>query len=70
MGTELSPGHCPVTLVTELSPGHSPVPSPGNAALLDRHDPFLPLPEDSAVPAVPSLFTDLPPLQIDASDFQ
>ncbi|XP_059727714.1 signal transducer and activator of transcription 2 isoform X2 [Haemorhous mexicanus] len=44
--------------------------SPGSAALLDQHDPFLPQPEDSAVPSVPSLFTDFPPLQIDASDFQ
>ncbi|XP_063035443.1 signal transducer and activator of transcription 2 isoform X2 [Melospiza melodia melodia] len=44
--------------------------SPGSAALLAQHDPFLPQPEDSALPAVPSLFTDLPPLHIDASDFQ
>ncbi|XP_039589080.1 uncharacterized protein LOC120513580, partial [Passer montanus] len=44
--------------------------SPGSAALLDQHDPFLPQPEDAAVPSVPSLFTDFPPLHIDASDFQ
>ncbi|XP_036255773.1 signal transducer and activator of transcription 2 [Molothrus ater] len=44
--------------------------SPGSAALLAQHDPFLPQPEDSALPSVPSLFTDLPPLHIDASDFQ
>uniref|UniRef100_A0A8C3NP08 Signal transducer and activator of transcription n=1 Tax=Cyanoderma ruficeps TaxID=181631 RepID=A0A8C3NP08_9PASS len=46
--------------------------SPGGAALLDQHDPFLPQPEDSALPAVPSLFssTDFLPLHIDASDFQ
>ncbi|XP_041333465.1 signal transducer and activator of transcription 2 [Pyrgilauda ruficollis] len=44
--------------------------SPGSAALLDQRDPFLPQPEDSAVPSVPSLFTDFPPLHIDASDFQ
>uniref|UniRef100_A0A8U8C2F8 Uncharacterized protein n=1 Tax=Geospiza parvula TaxID=87175 RepID=A0A8U8C2F8_GEOPR len=44
--------------------------SPGTAALLAQHDPFLPQPEDSALPSVPSLFTDLPPLHIDASDFQ
>ncbi|XP_041875987.1 signal transducer and activator of transcription 2, partial [Corvus kubaryi] len=43
----------------------------GSAALLDQHDPFLPQPEDSAPPAVCSLFsTDFPPLHIDASDFQ
>ncbi|XP_056370917.1 signal transducer and activator of transcription 2 [Oenanthe melanoleuca] len=51
----------------QLSPALSP---PGSAALLDHHDPFLPQPEDSALPAVPSLFTDFPPLQLDASDFQ
>ncbi|XP_014748012.1 PREDICTED: signal transducer and activator of transcription 2 [Sturnus vulgaris] len=49
----------------QLSPG-----IPGSSALLDHHDPFLPQPEDSALPAIPSLFTDFPPLQIDASDFQ
>ncbi|RMB90384.1 hypothetical protein DUI87_33270 [Hirundo rustica rustica] len=46
--------------------------SPGSAALLDRHDPFLPQPEDSALPSAPSLFSsaDFPPLCLDASDFQ
>lgn len=46
--------------------------SSGSAALLNQHDPFLPQPEDSALPAVNSLFssTDFPPLHIDASDFQ
>ncbi|XP_066063503.1 signal transducer and activator of transcription 2 isoform X2 [Chamaea fasciata] len=46
--------------------------SPVSAALLDQHDPFLPQPEDSALPAVPSLFSssDFLPLHIDASDFQ
>ncbi|XP_062366891.1 signal transducer and activator of transcription 2 isoform X2 [Cinclus cinclus] len=44
--------------------------SAGSAVLRDRHDPFLPLPEDSALPTLPSLFTDFPPLHIDASDFQ
>uniref|UniRef100_A0A674HHT4 Signal transducer and activator of transcription n=1 Tax=Taeniopygia guttata TaxID=59729 RepID=A0A674HHT4_TAEGU len=44
--------------------------SPGSAALLDQHDPFLPQPEDSVLPIVPSLFTDFPPLHIDPSDFQ
>ncbi|XP_068068647.1 signal transducer and activator of transcription 2 isoform X2 [Anomalospiza imberbis] len=44
--------------------------SPGSAALLDQHDPFLPQPEESVLPVVPSLFTDFPPLHIDASDFQ
>uniref|UniRef100_A0A8C3BS71 SH2 domain-containing protein n=1 Tax=Cairina moschata TaxID=8855 RepID=A0A8C3BS71_CAIMO len=45
----------------------------GNAALLDPRDPFLPQPEDTALPAASSLFavdTDFPPLHIDASDFQ
>ncbi|XP_032060694.1 signal transducer and activator of transcription 2 [Aythya fuligula] len=45
----------------------------GNAALLDPSDPFLPQPEDTALPAASSLFavdTDFPPLHIDASDFQ
>ncbi|KAJ7418476.1 signal transducer and activator of transcription 2 isoform X2 [Willisornis vidua] len=42
------------------------------SALLDYSDPFLPQPEDSALPAVNSLFAspDFPPLHIDASDFQ
>ncbi|XP_014116048.1 PREDICTED: signal transducer and activator of transcription 2 [Pseudopodoces humilis] len=46
--------------------------SPGSAALLDHHDPFLPQSEELALPAAPSLFssTDFPPLHIDASDFQ
>ncbi|XP_066193651.1 signal transducer and activator of transcription 2 isoform X4 [Sylvia atricapilla] len=46
--------------------------SPASAALLDHHDPFLPQPEDCALPAVPSLFSssDFLPLHIDASDFQ
>ncbi|XP_053860696.1 signal transducer and activator of transcription 2 [Vidua macroura] len=35
--------------------------SPGSAALLDQHDPFLPQPEESVLPVVPSLFTDFPP---------
>ncbi|KAM9214430.1 signal transducer and activator of transcription 2 isoform 1-T1 [Leptosomus discolor] len=48
----------------------SPCPT-GSAALLDPHDPFLPQPEDTALPAVSSLFaTDFPPLQLDANDFQ
>ncbi|KAM4644076.1 LOW QUALITY PROTEIN: signal transducer and activator of transcription 2 [Amazona ochrocephala] len=52
-----------------------PGPGPGlegSAALLDAHDPFLPQPEDAALPiAVGSLFsTDFPPLHIDANDFQ
>ncbi|XP_035169095.1 signal transducer and activator of transcription 2, partial [Oxyura jamaicensis] len=45
----------------------------GNAALLDPRDPFLPQPEDTALPAASSLFamdSDFPPLHIDASDFQ
>ncbi|XP_040474387.1 signal transducer and activator of transcription 2 isoform X3 [Falco naumanni] len=43
----------------------------GNAALLNPRDPFLPQPEDTALPAVSSLFTtDFPSLHIDASDFQ
>ncbi|XP_069735732.1 signal transducer and activator of transcription 2 isoform X2 [Phaenicophaeus curvirostris] len=45
----------------------------GSTVLLDPHDPFLPQPEDTTVPIVKSLFTgaaDLPPLHIDASDFQ
>ncbi|XP_033927476.1 signal transducer and activator of transcription 2 isoform X1 [Melopsittacus undulatus] len=44
----------------------------GSSALLDAHDPFLPQPEDVALPAaVGSLFsTDFPPLHIDANDFQ
>ncbi|XP_068266380.1 signal transducer and activator of transcription 2 isoform X2 [Nyctibius grandis] len=42
-----------------------------STALLDPRDPFLPQPEDAAVPAVSSLFaTDFPPLHIDANDFQ
>ncbi|KAM9514552.1 signal transducer and activator of transcription 2 [Guaruba guarouba] len=47
-------------------------PPAGSAALLDAHDPFLPQPEDAALPiAVGSLFsTDFPPLHIDANDFQ
>ncbi|KAJ7428608.1 signal transducer and activator of transcription 2 [Pitangus sulphuratus] len=51
----------------QLDPGLA-----GTAALLDHRDPFLPQPEDSALPAVNSLFasTDFPPLHIDASDFQ
>ncbi|XP_058717048.1 LOW QUALITY PROTEIN: signal transducer and activator of transcription 2 [Poecile atricapillus] len=46
--------------------------SPGSAALLDHHDPFLPQSEELPLPAAPSLFssTDFPPLHIDASDFQ
>uniref|UniRef100_A0A8V5GMT5 Uncharacterized protein n=1 Tax=Melopsittacus undulatus TaxID=13146 RepID=A0A8V5GMT5_MELUD len=48
------------------------VPPAGSSALLDAHDPFLPQPEDVALPAaVGSLFsTDFPPLHIDANDFQ
>ncbi|XP_072703448.1 signal transducer and activator of transcription 2 isoform X2 [Ciconia boyciana] len=45
----------------------------GSAALLDLRDPFLPQPEDVALPTVSSLFaaaTDLPPLHIDTNDFQ
>ncbi|XP_074785674.1 signal transducer and activator of transcription 2 [Athene noctua] len=43
----------------------------GRAALLDPRDPFLPQPEDAALPAVSSLFAaDFPPLHIDANDFQ
>ncbi|XP_069662544.1 signal transducer and activator of transcription 2 isoform X1 [Haliaeetus albicilla] len=45
----------------------------GGTALLDSHDPFLPQPEDAALPTVSSLFTaaaDFPPLHIDANDFQ
>ncbi|KAM6112221.1 signal transducer and activator of transcription 2 [Phoenicopterus ruber ruber] len=43
----------------------------GSAVLLDPRDPFLPQPEDTALPAVSSLFTaDFPPLHIDANDFQ
>lgn len=45
----------------------------GSAALLDPRDPFLPQPEDTALPATSSLFAvdaDFPPLHIDASDFQ
>ncbi|XP_055552571.1 signal transducer and activator of transcription 2 isoform X1 [Falco cherrug] len=43
----------------------------GSAALLNPRDPFLPQPEDTALPTVSSLFTtDFPPLHIDASDFQ
>ncbi|XP_042652491.1 signal transducer and activator of transcription 2 isoform X2 [Tyto alba] len=43
-----------------------------SAALLDPRDPFLPQPEDTALPAVSSLFTaaDFPPLHINANDFQ
>lgn len=50
----------------------SPRPA-GSTALLDPHDPFLPQPEDAALPTVSSLFTaaaDFPPLHIDANDFQ
>ena len=45
----------------------------GSAALLNPGDPFLPQPEDAALPAVNSLFAaaaDFPPLHIDANDFQ
>ncbi|XP_075301904.1 signal transducer and activator of transcription 2 isoform X2 [Opisthocomus hoazin] len=45
----------------------------GTAALLAPHDPFLPQPEDVALPDVNSLFAtaaDFPPLDIDANDFQ
>ncbi|KAM6394927.1 signal transducer and activator of transcription 2 [Rhynochetos jubatus] len=45
----------------------------GSAALLDPCDPFLPQPEDTALPAVNSLFaaaTDFPSLHIDSNDFQ
>ncbi|XP_032569340.1 signal transducer and activator of transcription 2 isoform X4 [Chiroxiphia lanceolata] len=44
----------------------------GAAVLLGHRDPFLPQPEDLALPTVNSLFasTDFPPLHIDASDFQ
>ncbi|XP_054663250.1 signal transducer and activator of transcription 2 [Grus americana] len=43
-----------------------------SAVLLDPCDPFLPQPEDTALPAVTSLFTatDIPSLHIDANDFQ
>ncbi|XP_068777531.1 signal transducer and activator of transcription 2 [Struthio camelus] len=49
--------------------------SPGparNAALLNRCDPFLPQSDDTALPAVNSLFAgaDFPPLHIDPNDFQ
>ncbi|CAN0015404.1 unnamed protein product [Bubo scandiacus] len=48
----------------------SPHPA-GSTALLDPRDPFLPQPEDAALPAVSSLFAaDFPPLHIDANDFQ
>ena len=50
----------------------SPRPA-GTAALLAPHDPFLPQPEDVALPDVNSLFAtaaDFPPLDIDANDFQ
>ncbi|KAM6308005.1 signal transducer and activator of transcription 2 isoform 2-T3 [Podargus strigoides] len=56
-------GRVPVALT-------SPYPA-GRAVLLDPHDPFLPQPEDTALPAVSSLFAaDIPPLHIDANDFQ
>ncbi|KAM6039209.1 signal transducer and activator of transcription 2 [Chlamydotis macqueenii] len=44
----------------------------GGSALLDPRDPFLPQPEDAAVPAVSSLFAtaDFPSLHIDSTDFQ
>ncbi|XP_075581223.1 signal transducer and activator of transcription 2 [Pelecanus crispus] len=45
----------------------------GSTALLDPCDPFLPQPEDTALPTVSSLFTaaaDFPLLHIDANDFQ
>ncbi|XP_061299887.1 signal transducer and activator of transcription 2-like [Pezoporus flaviventris] len=57
----------------EAAEGQGPGPGlEGSAALLDAHDPFLPQPEDAALPAaVGSLFsTDFPPLHIDANDFQ
>ncbi|XP_027525061.1 signal transducer and activator of transcription 2 isoform X1 [Corapipo altera] len=51
----------------QLDPGLA-----GAAVLLGHRDPFLPQPEDLALPTVNSLFasTDFPPLHIDASDFQ
>ncbi|XP_027529532.1 signal transducer and activator of transcription 2-like [Neopelma chrysocephalum] len=51
----------------QLAPGPA-----GASVLLDHRDPFLPQPEDSALPAVNSLFAsaDFPPLHIDPSDFQ
>ncbi|XP_038020331.1 signal transducer and activator of transcription 2 isoform X2 [Motacilla alba alba] len=75
-GLEATPGTLGTLGVAELMPDvvatleESFQLSPGSAALLDQHDPFLPQPEDSALPSVPSLFTDFPPLHIDASDFQ
>lgn len=52
----------------------SPLTSPraaGSDVLLAPHDPFLPQAEDVPVPPISSLFaTDLPPLHIDANDFQ
>ncbi|XP_074990054.1 signal transducer and activator of transcription 2 [Calonectris borealis] len=44
----------------------------GSDALLDPRDPFLPQPEDAALPTINSLFAaaDFPPLHIDANDFQ
>lgn len=51
----------------------TPLRPAGSAALLDPRDPFLPQPEDTALPATSSLFAvdaDFPPLHIDASDFQ
>lgn len=48
----------------------SPYPT-DDASLLDACDPFLPQPEDVALPTINSLFaTDFPPLHIDTSDFQ
>nr|XP_031363080.1 signal transducer and activator of transcription 2 [Lonchura striata domestica] len=69
---ELEPGLEAAGLMPDVVPAleESFQLSPGSAALLDQQDPFLPQPEDSVLPVVPSLFTDFPPLHIDASDFQ
>ncbi|KAM6233449.1 signal transducer and activator of transcription 2 [Porphyrio hochstetteri] len=77
-GVEQSSGMLDMLEASELMPdvlgamdGGLDPSQPSAAVLLDPDDPFLPQPDDTTLPTISSLFTaDIPPLHIDATDFQ